>query len=654
MSATHSKKTDTLKPNLQNILSSLAIMLTTLFLFFYTYQQEQDQIINSLAKENSHISKHIQTQLQTYINQALQFRQRNLYNKDISQKVFNQFAQHLIQDNPEINDVEWGVLISASARLAFEQDLQHLYGTKIIIKEFNGEGNLQTSQDKEEYLPVKYVYPLINNQAVLGLEAGTDFSHFNALQIARKTGTVMIKGPIIPVQLSAEKNNLSIISYIPFYQPNNTKVQKQDKFTAYLSLVINIQAFIQKILKQDNFEQMYIKISDVTTEISQDIYNNLPSELGDNSPYYDQAKEINLANKVWSINLYPKKSFIQQSISAYWILFLGILATFITLIVQLLSQRKYVALQHQLDELMIDSSTTSNLLDAIFETQQAILLTDNNAKILKVNNAFTTVTGYAEHEVLGENPRLLSSGRQSPSFYKAMWRELLNSGNFESEIWNRHKNGSVFLEQQMINAVKDSEGNTTHFVSIFSDITKKKQEEEKIKHLAFYDPLTLLPNRRLLLDRLEQTLKQAQRAKTSGALLSIDLNDFKAINDQFGYHHGDELLIQFANQLSQLLRHSDTIARLDGDQFVILLPTEKTLRADVMTHATKVINKILLCAKHSFLLDDQPCLISISIGATLLDYENHKATDLLRQADSALYKAKSIGDHGFCFYQESR
>jgi len=252
MSATHSKKTDTLKPNLQNILSSLAIMLTTLFLFFYTYQQEQDQIINSLAKENSHISKHIQTQLQTYINQALQFRQRNLYNKDISQKVFNQFAQHLIQDNPEINDVEWGVLISASARLAFEQDLQHLYGTKIIIKEFNGEGNLQTSQDKEEYLPVKYVYPLINNQAVLGLEAGTDFSHFNALQIARKTGTVMIKGPIIPVQLSAEKNNLSIISYIPFYQPNNTKVQKQDKFTAYLSLVINIQAFIQKILKQDN------------------------------------------------------------------------------------------------------------------------------------------------------------------------------------------------------------------------------------------------------------------------------------------------------------------------------------------------------------------------------------------------------------------
>jgi len=303
---------------------------------------------------------------------------------------------------------------------------------------------------------------------------------------------------------------------------------------------------------------------------------------------------------------------------------------------------------------MIDSSTTSNLLDAIFETQQAILLTDNNAKILKVNNAFTTVTGYAEHEVLGENPRLLSSGRQSPSFYKAMWRELLNSGNFESEIWNRHKNGSVFLEQQMINAVKDSEGNTTHFVSIFSDITKKKQEEEKIKHLAFYDPLTLLPNRRLLLDRLEQTLKQAQRAKTSGALLSIDLNDFKAINDQFGYHHGDELLIQFANQLSQLLRHSDTIARLDGDQFVILLPTEKTLRADVMTHATKVINKILLCAKHSFLLDDQPCLISISIGATLLDYENHKATDLLRQADSALYKAKSIGDHGFCFYQESR
>lgn len=647
MHVTHPLKKNTLK---LNILPSLLIILTSLSLFFYTQHKEQQQLTQLLEKESNRVSEHIQMQLQAYINQSLQFRQRNLYTKNISQKVFNQFAQYLIQYNPEIHNVEWGVLISATARHAFEQELQQLYGTKIIIKEFNSEGNVQTSPAKEEYLPVKYVYPLANNQAVLGLEADTDFADFNALRIARKTGQVMIKGPIIPIQLSSEKNNISIISYLPFYQPNN---QSQKQFTAYLSLVINIQAFIQRIVSQNHFEQMYIKISDVTTEISQDIYSNVPPEIEKKFHDYHQAQEIILANKVWSISLYPSLVFIkQQSLSAYWILFLGLLASLITFISGRLSQRKQLTLQQQLEDLATGSNTTSNLLSAIFETQQAILLTDINAKILKVNDAFTKITGYAEHEVLGKNPRLLSSGRQSPDFYKAMWRELLNSGNFESEIWNRHKNGSVFLEQQMITAVKDARDNITHFISIFSDITKKKQEEEKIKHLAFYDPLTLLPNRRLLLDRLEQALQQAQRAKTSGALLSIDIDNFKAINDQFGHHQGDELLIYFAKRISQLLRLSDTIARIDGDQFVIILPTEKTFHTDVIAHATHVINKILLCSKQAFLLNDQDYCIFISMGVTLLDYENYKATDLLRQADVALYKAKAKGNHGFCFYQD--
>jgi len=154
------------------------------------------------------------------------------------------------------------------------------------------------------------------------------------------------------------------------------------------------------------------------------------------------------------------------------------------------------------------------------------------------------------------------------------------------------------------------------------------------------------------LDRLEQALQQAQRAKTSGALLSIDIDHFKAINDKFGHHQGDELLIHFAKHLRQLLRYSDTIARIDGDQFVIILPMEKTHHTEVIAHATNVINKILLCSKQAFLLNGQECFIFISMGVTLLDYENHKAIDLLRQADSALYKAKAKGNHSFCFYQD--
>lgn len=206
-----------------------------------------------------------------------------------------------------------------------------------------------------------------------------------------------------------------------------------------------------------------------------------------------------------------------------------------------------------------------------FETHLGMLITDGNSRILKVNETFTRITGYSEAEVLGRNPRLLSSGLHDGAFYRRLWRSVLSSGSWQGEVWNRRKNGEVFPEWLTLSAVRDTEGKPTHFVATFSDLTERKAAEEEIHQLAFFDPLTGLPNRRLMLDRLEMTLKDSYRSGQIGALIFVDLDHFKQDNDTLGHHAGDQLLREVAHRYEEVLRDTDTLARLGGDEFAVLL-----------------------------------------------------------------------------------
>lgn len=206
-----------------------------------------------------------------------------------------------------------------------------------------------------------------------------------------------------------------------------------------------------------------------------------------------------------------------------------------------------------------------------FESQEGIQITDASNIILRVNQAFTRITGYAAEEVIGKNPSLLSSGRHDAEFYAAMWDSINQSGSWEGEIWNRRKNGEIYPEQITITAVKDAGGIVTNHIASFIDISDRKAAADKINHLAFFDQLTLLPNRQLLLDRLHQSLALRLRSKLQGALLFIDLDNFKTLNDLYGHETGDELLRQVALRLTECVREGDTVARLGGDEFVVLL-----------------------------------------------------------------------------------
>ena len=278
-------------------------------------------------------------------------------------------------------------------------------------------------------------------------------------------------------------------------------------------------------------------------------------------------------------------------------------------------------------------------------TVEAIFITNQYNEITSVNPAYTEITGYQEHEVLGENPRILKSSYHDPIFFKKLWNQLLTTGQWQGEVWNKHKNGTVFPIWQSITAIKDTNHKIIQFVSIFNDISRRKANEKLIHYQANYDHLTGLPNRNLFLDRMDIALKRASREKQQLALLMIDLDRFKWINDTLGHKAGDTMLQETAKRLKNAIRNSDTAARLGGDEFVVII-SELQNHCDI----EKIVNKIFTAFRAPFQIDNHEIFISGSIGITVFP-DDGKTIDVLQgNADSAMYSAKEEGRNRYHFF----
>ena len=273
---------------------------------------------------------------------------------------------------------------------------------------------------------------------------------------------------------------------------------------------------------------------------------------------------------------------------------------------------------------------------------EGIMITDPEGSILDVNAAFTRITGYSRDEVLGQNPRLLKSGRYAPAFYAEMWQTLQAQGSWTGEIWNRRKNGEVYAEMLTISAVCDPDGRAQRYVALFSDITALKEHESQLEHIAHYDTLTTLPNRVLLADRLQQALAQALRRGTRLAVVYLDLDGFKAVNDSHGHDAGDQLLIAVAHRMKQALREGDTLARIGGDEFVAVLLDLVDIEASAL------LTRLLTAAAEPVQVNDLVLQVSASVGVTFYPQAGEiDAEQLLRQADQAMYRAKLAGKNRY-------
>jgi diguanylate cyclase (GGDEF)-like protein/PAS domain S-box-containing protein len=278
-----------------------------------------------------------------------------------------------------------------------------------------------------------------------------------------------------------------------------------------------------------------------------------------------------------------------------------------------------------------------------FESREGTLVTDAEGTILRVNQAFVKATGYTSEEMVGRNPRLLKSGRHSADFYREMWDSVRRTDGWQGEIWDRRKSGDEYLKWLTISAVRDVKGAVTHYIGTQLDITERKKAEEKIRELAFFDQLTGLPNRTLLADRLKQTMAASSRSGQYGALLFIDLDNFKTLNDTLGHDIGDQLLKQVSQRLMESVREGDTVARLGGDEFVVVLAGLAELPGEAASSVETVAEKVLDSLCQPYRLGNVHHRSTASIGVTLFRGDATTIDELMKQADLAMYKSKEAG-----------
>ncbi|GAA6171066.1 hypothetical protein NBRC116592_07360 [Colwellia sp. KU-HH00111] len=276
------------------------------------------------------------------------------------------------------------------------------------------------------------------------------------------------------------------------------------------------------------------------------------------------------------------------------------------------------------------------------DTHEGIIITDSHKHIVDVNPAFCQVTGYKREEVIGKNPRFLSSNKQDEAFYQAMWQSINKHGHWQGEVWNRKKTGELYAELLTISVLKDADNNTVNYVGMFTDITRSKLQQEQLSRIAHYDILTNLPNRVLLTDRITQSMLQCNRHKLSMAVVFLDLDGFKQVNDVYGHDAGDKLLVSLSVRMKDALREGDSLARLGGDEFVAVLSDLAKVE-----DCEPVLERLLEASSAPVTIEEQIFNVSASIGVTLYPQDNVAADQLMRHADQAMYKAKELGKNRY-------
>ncbi|MBI6655718.1 EAL domain-containing protein [Pseudomonas carnis] len=342
---------------------------------------------------------------------------------------------------------------------------------------------------------------------------------------------------------------------------------------------------------------------------------------------------INFIDEPWALGRWLQaRGYVWVSLSALVIYWIG---------------RRF-ARAHALQQPLKENRERLRQAAAVFDcTREGVLVTDTQGLIVHVNRAFMKITGYQCEDVMGQRPSLFKSGRHSAHFYQQMFQALESTGEWSGEIWNRRKSGEVYPQWQTIRVIHDDQGQVSHYVAVFSDISAMKNSEHELAHLAHHDPLTDLPNRLLFTDRAEQALASAQVHKRGCALLLMDLDHFKIINDSLGHNVGDQLLKLVAERLSGLFGPGVTLARLGGDEFAVLAES-----CPQVVQAAALAQRMLNAMKDPFIFDGNQLFISASIGISLFPSDALSAEQLLRNADSALFKAKSAGREGYALYTE--
>ena len=503
---------------------------------------------------------------------------------------------------------------------------------------------------------VSHVYPREGNEKLIGLDfrkLPTQWPTFREMMVTRQP---QVAGPLKLVERDASE---AVVMRMPVYRTDPDSGARH--FIGAVGAPFRFASLLREAGLQDIEETLHVAMRGRDGKgAGGEVFYGDPQVFA-MSPI---VQKVTLPGGEWEIAAYPRSGWGAASQTAYVIrllgLAIGLLAAFWAY-----GMFRHLQLRAESEQRLRDSEAQLKLHNsALNVAASAIVITDRSARITWANQAFTKLTGYGFDEAVGRHcGELVKSGHQDRQFYEEMWQTIIFGQVWHGELINRRKDGTLYHDEMTITPVLGKDGEITHFVAMKHDISARKVSEEHLKNLAFYDPLTQLPNRRLLIDRLGQALAASKRSGRYGALMFLDLDNFKPLNDEHGHDVGDLLLIEAARRISNCVREEDTVARFGGDEFVVMLKELEADSAASVTRASGVAEKIcaalaepyrleLLQAENNVTIVTHHC--TVSIGVILFIDHEYSEEDVLKQADIAMYRAKAAGGNTFHFFDPGK
>jgi diguanylate cyclase (GGDEF)-like protein/PAS domain S-box-containing protein len=606
-------------------------------------QKEHIRIEHSLSQE---VAQGVRNRLRT--NQAILDAVAGLFNasKDVNHAEFNTFIRTL-ELRPEtlkgIQGVGFAAVVPNRDIAAFTAAARQ-----------GGQKNFQvrTTGNQELISSILYLQPSDwRNQRAIGFDMFSEATRRSAMKEAAITGQPALSEPVRLLQENSMRPQIGTLQYVAIYTRNNTALlsdndrMKYLKGWAYSPLRMGdfIDSSLTTVYNPDKVDYGVIIYDGKNRNKDKLLYDS--NNLAD-SPELDHPtwSSVEVGGREWLIGVQLDHTALSPAGWSGETMLRALLGLSLSSMAAM-AMRSMIDNQIALRKSLSREVATAHeraLAATVFETSPAaILVTDSCGTILRVNPAFVQLSGYSAIEARGRKSNLLRSGLHDDAFYLELWQGLIRDGHWNGEIWNRHRNGEIRRHEIWITAVLDANEQVTNFVSVYRDVTEKHSQQEKIRHLATHDPLTGLPNRALLMDRLEHAMALARRNKRKLGIIFIDLNGFKPINDEFGHLVGDKLLQQVAERLRKCVRESDTLCRQGGDEFVLVVPD-----INESAQVTTLADKLRRSLEKPFTGLPAPMQISASFGVALWPENGEDADALLHAADGAMYRAKAqTGGH---------
>jgi len=605
----------------------------------HKFKVERENYLNVF---NSEVTKNIET-----LNMV---KQLFIISKDVDRGQFKDFTNYFLDDNKSIQAFLWIPQVTGEERNKYERLAQKQGYKDFEFTEIGNSGELQKREKSLQYYPIYYVEPFRGHEMILGLDLFANKnrakSMLNSLKIGKIIGTSKIK-------LIWGKEAKDVFLFLnPVYKKG---LNSKGDVLGFISGVIKIDDFIDASLDLMIKNNLDFQIYDATGNKNTKIYTTKGYYKGLNlyrssDLYFENF--IDFPNRNWKIRFIPGDSFLENNFRKWdWISF--IFFNTIALIWSIYVYKK-IKNKNKIGNLMNKSEESEKKLHLFTEilenTPEGVVVTNKYNKIISVNNSFLKSSGYLKKDLIGYDPRILSSNHHKPYFYKEMWKSIKCNGSWQGEIWDKKKNGEISPKWLNLITIRNNKkkNKIDYHIAMFSDLENQEHIKKQIKHLAYYDSLTDLPNREFFNSKAESLIRNAYPDKTRMAFMFLDLDRFKNINDTLGHSSGDELLKKVSKSLKETKVENEIVARFGGDEFVVLIPSFNSIN-----DLKKLVMDVLNIFKFPFDIGGKDLFITTSIGVSLYPLNGMSLNELIKNADTAMYYAKRSGRNNYKFYTEN-